>query len=154
MMERDVRVCLAASAGGHASALMKLHNSWEGLDCFCVTTSEVVKEQFARFGRVYVVGESNRQHPVRVLRALMCCARITLRERPTVIISTGAAVGCMMALLGKLTGARIAWIDSIANTEHLSLSGRLVRPFADLILTQWPDVAQRHKGVEYVGHIL
>ena len=153
-MERNVRVCLAASAGGHASALIKLQRSWEGMDCFAVTTSEVVKKQFAKYGRVYVVDESNRQHPVRVLRALIRCAKITFRERPTVILSTGAAVGCMMALLGKLTGARIAWIDSIANTEHLSLSGRLVRPFADLVLTQWPEVAQHHKGVEYVGHIL
>jgi len=153
-MERKVRVCLAASAGGHASALLKLHQCWEGMDCFSVTTSPVVEKQFARFGRVYVVEECNRRHPLRVLRALAQCVKIAFTERPAVIISTGAAVGCMMAYLGKLMGARIAWIDSIANTERLSLSGRLVRPFADLTLTQWPDVAQRYKSVEYVGHIL
>jgi UDP-N-acetylglucosamine:LPS N-acetylglucosamine transferase len=134
--------------------LMKLQSCWKGMDCFSVTTSPVVERQFARYGRVYVVEESNRQHPIKVLRALVRCVKITFRERPAVIISTGAAVGCIMALLGKLIGARIAWIDSIANTEHLSLSGRLVRPFADLVLTQWPEVAKRHKGVEYVGRIL
>jgi len=149
-----MRVCLATSAGGHASALMKLQRCWEGMDCFFVTTSKVVEKQLAKYGRVYVVDESNRQHPFRVLRTLTGCVKITLRERPTVIISTGAAVGCIMALLGRLMGARIAWVDSIANTEDLSLSGRLVRPFADLVLTQWPDVAKRHRGVEYVGRIL
>jgi UDP-N-acetylglucosamine:LPS N-acetylglucosamine transferase len=154
MMDREMRVCLAASAGGHASALLKLHRCWEGLDCFAVTTSKVLEKQFAKYGRVYVVEESNRLHPLKVLRTLAGCVKIVLRERPAVILSTGAAVGCIMALLGRSLGARIAWVDSIANTEHLSLSGRLVRPFADLVLTQWPEVAQRHKGVEYVGYIL
>lgn len=153
-MQRKVRVCLAASAGGHASALIKLQKCWEGMDCFSVTTSSLVEKQFAKFGRVYVVNESNRQHPVEVLKTIARCMKITLTERPTVIISTGAAVGCIMALLSRATGARIVWIDSIANTERLSLSGRLVKPFADLILTQWPDVAKRHRSVEYVGPIL
>jgi UDP-N-acetylglucosamine:LPS N-acetylglucosamine transferase len=153
-MQRTVRVCLAASAGGHASELMRLQNCWAGMNCFFVTTSAVVQRQWARFGRVYVVAESNRQHPLKVLRTLVSCVRITLVERPAVIITTGAVVGCLMALLGKLIGARIAWIDSIANTERLSLSGRLVRPFADLVLTQWPEVAKQHKSVECVGHIL
>ncbi len=153
-MPRKVRVCLAASAGGHTSQLMKLRQCWDGLDCFSVTTSAAVQKQLAQFGRVYVVGESNRQHPLRVLRTLVCCARIVIAERPAVIVSTGAAVGCLMAFLGKLIGARVAWIDSIANTERLSLSGRLVRPFADLVLTQWPEVARQYRSVEYVGYIV
>lgn len=153
-MQRTVRVCLAASAGGHASELMRLQSCWAGRDCFSVVTSAVVQRQWARFGRVYVVEESNREHPLKVLRTLVSCVRITLVERPDVILTTGAAVGCLMALLGKLIGARVAWIDSIANTERLSLSGRLIRPFADLVLTQWPQVAKQYPSVECVGHIL
>ena len=151
---RNPRVCLAASGGGHASELMRLQSCWAGMDCFSVTTSPVVQKQLGQFGRVYVVAESNRQHPIRILRTLVRCVGIALTERPTVIISTGAAVGCLMAFLGKLMGARIAWIDSIANTEGLSLSGRLIRPFADLVLTQWPEVAKQYRSVEYVGRIL
>jgi UDP-N-acetylglucosamine:LPS N-acetylglucosamine transferase len=153
-MERAMRVCLAASAGGHASELMRLQSCWEGWECFAVVTSEVVAQQWARFGRVYVVAESNRQHPLRVLRTLAGCLCITLRERPAVILSTGAVVGCLMALLGKLRGARIVWIDSMANMERRSLSGRLVRPCADLVLTQWPEVAKQYRRVEYAGHIV
>jgi len=153
-MPRNLRVCLAASAGGHISELLQLESCWRGRDCFFVTTSRVVEGQLTRFGRVYTVPESNRQHPVRVLGTLVGCLRIVFAERPAVVLSTGAAVGCLMALLGKLAGARIIWIDSIANVERLSLSGRLVRPFADLILTQWPEVAQQYDGVEYAGHVL
>ena len=70
------------------------------------------------------------------------------------VISTGASVGCLMAIFGRLSVAKVVWVDSIANAEHLSLSGRIVRPFADLILTQWPDIAKRYKTVEYAGQII
>lgn len=153
-IRRKVRVCLAASAGGHASELVKLERSWAGLDCFFVTTSSVVERQLARFGRVYVVNESNRKQPLRVLKALVSCLRIVTVQRPDVVISTGASIGCLMAIFGRLTGARVVWIDSIANAEQLSLSGRIVRPFADLVLTQWPDVAKRYKSVEYAGQVI
>ena len=46
------------------------------------------------------------------------------------------------------------WIDSIANTRVLSMSGRMIRPFADLILSQWPEVAARYRHVEYAGEVL
>jgi len=124
------------------------------MDCFFVTTSRVVEKQWERFGRVYIVDDANRKHPIKVLKVLARCAQITLRERPSVVISTGAAAGCLMAFLGKLVGARVAWVESIANTERLSLSGRLVRPIADLMLTQWQEVARRYKSVEYVGQVI
>lgn len=134
--------------------MMKLADCWKGQDCFFVTTSRVVERHMAQYGRVYVVPESNRRQPFRILKTLVNCVRIVIVERPDAIITTGAAVGCILAFLGKLSGARVAWIDSIANAERLSLSGRMVKPFADLVLTQWPELAKQHKSVEYVGHIL
>jgi hypothetical protein len=71
-----------------------------------------------------------------------------------VVISTGAAPGCLVALLGHLAGARVIWLDSITNVHRLSLSGRLVRPFADLFLVQWPALARKYRGVEYVGAVV
>jgi UDP-N-acetylglucosamine:LPS N-acetylglucosamine transferase len=148
------RVCLAASAGGHASELMKLQDCWAGRDCFFITTSHVLERQLGKFGRVYVVAESNRRQPLRIFRTLAGTLRIMIAERPDAVITTGAAVGCIAAILGKLSGARVAWVDSIANAERLSLSGRLIKPFADLVLTQWPEIAKQNRSVEYVGHIL
>jgi hypothetical protein len=59
-----------------------------------------------------------------------------------------------MCVLGKMSGAKVVWIDSITNTERLSLSGRLVRPFADLLLTQWQELAEKYPRVEYAGQII
>ncbi|MHC4568330.1 MAG: hypothetical protein ACYTE3_21520, partial [Planctomycetota bacterium] len=103
------------------------------------------------FGRVYVVGECNRLYPARVVRVLVRCIKILFREKPDVVISTGAAAGCMLCLLGKMSHAKVVWIDSITNVERISLSGRMVRRIADLFLVQWPDLVNRYEKVEFAG---
>jgi len=148
---RKLKICLAASAGGHTSQLLKIKECYESYQTFYVTTTPVVAQQLRKLGRVYVVGESNRQHPLRVIAVLMRCLKIILHERPDVVISTGAAAGCIVCFLGRLSGARIVWIDSVTNVSHLSLSGRMVRYIADLFLVQWPELAEEYENVEYAG---
>lgn len=149
-----LRICLAASAGGHMSQLLKLAESWQGHETFYVTTTEVMREKLSRLGAVYVVGECNREYPGRVAKVLLRCVKIIFREKPDVVISTGAAAGCMLCLLGKMLGAKIVWIDSITNVERISLSGRMVRRFADLFLVQWPDLASRYEKIEFAGPLI
>jgi UDP-N-acetylglucosamine:LPS N-acetylglucosamine transferase len=150
----NIRICLAASAGGHLTQLMTLSESWKGEDTFFVTTADFVKDNIKGFGRVYIVGECNRQHPVRVLRVFIRCIGIIFKERPEVVISTGAAAGCMICFIAKILGAKIVWIDSITNVEKISLSGRMVKFISDLFLVQWPELAGKYKGVEYAGAVI
>lgn len=149
-----LKICLAASAGGHLSQLLKIANAWSGNETFWITTTPVVRHSLGGGGVVYVVGECNRQHPLRVVSVLFRCLRILRQARPNLVISTGAAPGCMVAVLGHLLGAKVIWLDSITNVHRLSLSGRLVRPFADLFLVQWPELARKYRGVEYVGAVI
>jgi UDP-N-acetylglucosamine:LPS N-acetylglucosamine transferase len=115
---------------------------------------DVVREKLEDFDKVYVVGECNRENPLKVAQVLARCIRVICRERPDVVISSGAAVGCIACFLGKLVGARIVWIDSITNIRTLSLSGRLVRRVADLFLVQWPELAEQYASAEYVGAVI
>lgn len=149
-----IRICLAASSGGHMSQLMKLSECWEGHEAIYVTTTEVLREGLSKKGRVYVVGESNHQTPLQVFKVLAKCIKIIFRERPAVVISTGAAAGCLMSFLGKLSGAKVVWMDSITNVERLSLSGRMVRYIADLFLVQWPELVNKYSKVEYAGEVI
>ena len=151
-----MKIALAASAGGHMNELLKTEEAWRGREFFFVTTTDVVatKLKNAYGSRVYAVGESNREHPLRALSVLAACARVVLRERPDVVLSTGAAHGCIICYLAKLLGARIIWIDSIANVERPSLSGRMVRWIADAFVVQWPDIAASWRGAEYHGELI
>lgn len=152
-----LRICVGASAGGHMNELLKLleaSQNWPQSPAFYVTTLEALAEKLAQLGPVYIIGECNRQHPLKALRVLMRSLKVVLKERPDVVITTGSLPLAMVCLSAKLFGAKIVWVDSIANIERFSLSGRMMLPFADLFLTQWPELAQRYKNVEYAGAIV
>ncbi len=69
------------------------------------------------------------------------------------MISTGALPGYMALRLGKLLGANTIWVDSIANVEELSESGRRIGNHADLWLTQWQHLA-KPEGPEFRGSVI
>jgi len=149
------KICLAASAGGHISQLMKLADAWGGQDVFYVTTTPVMKDKLLRLAPAYFVGESNRTHPLRALGVLYRCIRIVMKEKPAVVISTGALHGCLICYLAKLLcGAKVVWMDSITNVDKPSLSGRLVYPIASLYLLQWKELTLGYPRAEYVGSVV
>ena len=73
--------------------------------------------------------------------------------RPDFVVSTGAAPGLLALLFGKLFGARAVWIDSVAHSERLSMSGKLASKITDLHLTQWKHLAIEG-GPQYFGSVL
>jgi UDP-N-acetylglucosamine:LPS N-acetylglucosamine transferase len=148
------KICLAASGGGHLTELLRLSDSWQNYETFFVTTVPVVKNELKSSGNVYVVGECNRQHIRRVIRVLIRCVKIIKKEKPDIVISTGAAAGCMICFLAKIMGAKIVWVDSITNVERISLSGRMVRYIADLFLVQWPELMSKYRKVEFAGTLI
>lgn len=152
--EHRLRIALVASSGGHLSQLLRLSAAWRGYDVFYVVTTDVVKKKLGADKRVYVAGECNREHLVRVARVFWKCLVVIGRERPAVVLSTGAAIGCLCCFIGRLFGAKVIWVDSITNVDRMSLSGRMVRPIADLCIVQWPDLAAKYARAEYLGNIL
>ena len=74
------------------------------------------------------------------------------RERPALVVSTGAAPGLIALAWGRLFGARTVWIDSVANVDELSGCGRWARRVAHEWLTQWPHLAQAG-GPAYRGSV-
>ena len=126
--------------------------AFEGHTTVFVTVHAGYRAQIPDY-RCCVVRDATRWNKVGLLVAAIQLLWILLRERPDVIVSTGAAPGYLVIRLGKLLGTRTVWVDSIANAEELSLSGQRVGRYADLWLTQWPHLA-RPDGPRYAGAVL
>jgi UDP-N-acetylglucosamine:LPS N-acetylglucosamine transferase len=154
------KVLAIASSGGHWVELRRLRPAWSGCNVVYVTTSDVRHEETLQdepAPAFYSVVEASRWEKVKLVKQLLQIAAILLKERPQVIISTGAAPGYFALRIGKLLGAKTVWVDSIANAEELSLSGRKVCSYADLWLTQWEHLAQESiykKELAYRGAVL
>jgi UDP-N-acetylglucosamine:LPS N-acetylglucosamine transferase len=100
------------------------------------------------------VRDGSQTDPVALVIMFAQLLFIVLKFRPSTIVTTGAAPGVFAVRLGKLLGARTVWIDSIANSEELSLSGRLVRKHVDLCLTQWPHLTDAYPDVQCFGSVI
>lgn len=153
-MRKDthIKVLAVASSGGHWVQLQRIRPAFEAHRCIYVSTLLSYAQDVAP-ARFIAVRDATRwnKFALAVLAAQMLA--IVLREKPDVVISTGAAPGYFAVVFGKLFGARTIWVDSIANAEELSLSGKIAGRFADLWLTQWKHLA-RPGGPSYAGAVL
>jgi UDP-N-acetylglucosamine:LPS N-acetylglucosamine transferase len=134
------RILAVASSGGHWIQLRRLEPAFEGHDVAYLTTDPGYEADVAP-ARFYVVRDANRWNKLAVLRSACGILWILVRERPSVVVSTGAAPGYLAIRAARLLGARTVWIDSVANVDELSLSGRMASTTADLCLTQWAHLA-------------
>lgn len=119
-----------------------------------VTTLEAVAPSLAARGPCHVIGEADRFHPFRAAMVVLRSLRFAFRERPDVVVTTGSMPLMILCAFCKLLGAKIVWVDSVANVEGMSMSGRMARRFADLVIVQWPDLPQRYPGTVYAGAIV
>lgn len=132
--------------------MLRLVPAFDGHDVAFVTVSDTYRSEVPG-RRFYAVNDATRWNKFGLLLLALQLLRIIRRERPEVIISTGAAPGYLALRLGRWCGARTVWIDSIANVEQLSLSGQRIGRHADLWLTQWPHLA-RPEGPHFAGAVL
>lgn len=120
--------------------MMRLLHLLEKHDVSFVTVNEAYACDIQGF-KLFTVVDATAWNKLRLLRQAFQILLIVLKERPEIVISTGAAPGYFAIRFAKLIGAKTVWIDSIANVEQLSRSGAQVGPYADLWLTQWPHLA-------------
>ena len=145
-------VLAISSSGGHWVELSRLFEAFDGLDVqFACTDAGRAADVPA--GRFHVLADANKRTPWRLVVCALQVAHLVLAVRPRVVVSTGAAPGLIAVVIAKLIRARAVWIDSLALVDRMTLSGRLVKPFADVHLVQWPHLA-RPNGPLYRGSLL
>ena len=150
-----LRICLAASGGGHLRQLLDLQPFWEAHDAHFVTEQTSLAKSLSGEHRVHFVPHFRlgqfRTHAVAavartVVQNLAAAWRAVGSERPQLIISTGAGAVFSAVLLAKLRGARFVHVEFFARVEAPSMFGRLARRLADVVVVQserlakvWPE---------------
>ncbi len=153
MADRKPRVLAIASSGGHWIQLRRLRPAFEGFDVVYVSVAADYAADVPGH-RFYAVSDVTRFSLSGALTLFPQLVKIMLTERPDVVITTGSAPGMAALAVAKLcTRAKTIWIDSIANCERLSSSGKQARRFADVWLTQWPELTTE-AGPKFWGAVL
>jgi len=133
------KTCLIYSSGGHYAETRRSIAGITFSNCYHVTFSiDPKKKQVDQVDKRYFI-----THPRRRIHLLLKNAYesffLLLRERPKLIISTGADVAVSTIILGKIFfRCRVIFIESAGDVTP-TLTGRIVYPFTDLFIVQWSE---------------
>lgn len=144
-------ILAVASGGGHWVQLLRLRPAFEGHRVVYISTNPGYQDDVD--AKLYAVTDANMWEKLKLLKMFAEVAWLVMRIRPDIVVTTGAAPGFAAILFAKLVGAKTLWIDSIANSEELSNSGKKVRKLATAWVTQWQHLA-KPEGPEHWGAVL
>ena len=148
----DLKVLAIASSGGHWIQLLRLMPAFSTRKVIFVSTHQGYRKQVMG-NKFYAVSDGTRWQKLKLIKMGFEVGKIVLSERPDVIISTGAAPGLMAIIWAWLLRKKSIWIDSIANVDRISMSGRIAKKFCTLHLTQWEDLAD-NKTTFFKGTVI
>jgi len=146
-----MKICLSCSPGGHLLQILQLQKIYNIYDHFFVVPRRKDSEHLSKDETIYFVEDTGNKlkAPINFLQSL----KILLKEKPDIIITTGAGSALSMCYLGKLFRKKIIYIESFSRVTTPSLFGKLVAPVSDLIIVQWKPLLKYCKKAVYGGPI-
>ena len=145
-----MKLALISSVGGHLTDLLALQQAFEGHEVFWVLND--VSPVLPQGARAYLVTHAERD--LRVLQNLWEFAAVFAREQPDLMVSTGAGPAVPAAIVARLMGIQVIFIEPASAVTDLTLTGRLIRPLTRAFFVQWPQLRSKVPGARYHGGVL
>ncbi|KEZ15274.1 Exopolysaccharide biosynthesis protein, glycosyltransferase [Sphingobium yanoikuyae] len=155
MTEKRLRICLAASGGGHLRQIIDLKPLWHDFDHFLVTEDTALGRTLAEtldvaFVRHVALGQARLGATMTMICAgiinFFQSAGIILKRRPHVVLSTGAGAMFFGIAFARLLGAKVIIIDSMARVRHPSIFARVTGLLAHVRIAQSEAAAKQWRG--------
>ena len=153
------KVLFISSTGGHLNELLQLSPLFEKYDYHIITekdkTNEYLQDQYD--GKVSYLPYGTRSHMItyiiKYLYLIIKTFFLYFKIRPKVIVTTGTHTAGPMCYLGKIFGSKIIYIETYANINKKTATGRLIYPIADLFIVQWEEMLDIYPKAIYGGQI-
>ena len=148
-----MKVCLVGSSGGHLTHLYMLKPFWENKERFWVTFDKKDARSLLQGEKMYPC-----YYPTnRSLKALLINTKkawtILRKEKPDVIISSGAAVAVPFFYLGKLFRKKLVYIEVFDRINKPTMTGKLVHPICDAFIVEWEEMKKVYSKAINLGSI-
>ena len=157
--ENKKKVLFISSTGGHFDELLQLKPLFKKYNSYIITekdkSNETLKEIYG--DKMYFLPYGTRAKLFTyIFKYFYLCLRtvyLYFKIRPKVIITTGTHTAGPMCIIGKIFGSKIIYIETIANTNKKTATGKLIYPIADLFIVQWEEMLKLYPKAIYGGTI-
>lgn len=146
-LSRVGSICIVSSCGGHLTEVLSLKSVYGLYDHSYVLNERIQLPEDMR-GKTHFIVHAERDW--RVLINLWEAWRILRRERPALILSTGAGPIVPFAIVGLALGIPTVYVESASRTAP-SLTGRIMYRIADRFFCQWKEHSRRFPRGTYGG---
>lgn len=149
-----MKYCLVCSSGGHFLQLYELRNLWEGHKYFWVTFQANDTQFFLKNELKYWAFHPTNRNTKNLINNFILAFKLLKKEKPEVIISTGAGISVPFIYVGRILGIKTVYIESLSRVKKLSMAGMLVYPFVSFFLAQWPELLEKNKKAIFRGNVI
>lgn len=149
----NLKICLVGSSGGHLTHLYMLKPFWENKKHFWVTFNKEDARSLLSGERMYSCYYPTNRSIKALIRNTVIAWKVLRKERPNLIISTGAAVAVPFFYLGKLFGAKLIYIEVFDRIDKPTLTGKMVYPIVDKFIVQWEEQKKVYPKAINLGSI-
>lgn len=152
--KKKTKVALICSSGGHFYELYSIRKFCENSAHFWITFPTSDTKSILKDDKVYWAYYPTNRNLKNLFKNIILAFQILKKEKPSVIISTGAGVCVPFMYMAKIFGIKTVYLESMTRIESLSLSAKLVYPIVDHILVQWSELAKKYKKTKFTGTYL
>ncbi|MFA5930791.1 MAG: PssD/Cps14F family polysaccharide biosynthesis glycosyltransferase [archaeon] len=149
---KKIKICIAASSGGHLKQALRLSDIWKDQNYFFITERRCNGLDLAKKERTYFITPARRKVH-RLIMSFLQTIRIFLLENPDAIISTGAEIGFPPVIIGFLLRKKIIYLETFARIDDLSLTGKLLYPLIKNFFVQWEPLKKKYPKAIYLGAV-
>lgn len=152
-MEKRMKICLVGSSGGHLTHLYMLKKFWQDKDRFWVTFDKEDARSLLEGEKMYpAYFPSNRSIKALIINTFRAI-KILYIERPTLIITTGAAPAIPFFWIGKMIGAKTIYIEVFDRIDAPTIAGKLCYPVTDKFFVEWEEMTRVYPKAINLGSI-
>lgn len=155
-MRKKIKICCISSHGGHLHELEEALKNVDQSNMYWVTykTKHTKMVMESKHRKHYFIIDPVINKPLFLVNALQSLCHL-IKERPDVVISTGAGMAFPTLFFAKkLLKAKIIYIESAAAVTEATKTGKKTYPMADLFLIQWKNLKKEYPNAIYTGGVL
>lgn len=147
------KILLVGSSGGHLAHLYMLKPIWGKNDRAWVTFNKDDANNILKKEKVYHCFFPTNRNFLNLIKNTFLAIKVLHREKPDIIISSGAGVAVPFFWLGKLHRTKNIYIEVYDRIDATTLTGRLCYPVSDLFIVQWEEMKEIYKKAINLGSI-
>lgn len=132
---------------------MQLKEWWKDKDRFWVTFNKEDSRSILENEKKYWCYFPTNRNIKNLIKNTFLAIKILRKEKPDLIISTGAAPAIPFFYLGKLFGAKLIYIEVFDRIDKYTVTGKIVYPITDKFIVEWDEMKKVYPKAINLGSI-